>query len=204
MSSETKLTKYKDSESVDNTKYRGMIDRKSTSGLHLHGMLLNIMILQETNRTSYLHHRSRICIRRQGVPTSTVDEITSRILQTSNSMTFPYFVVTKESSTLIYLLAFSSQPHLIFKIPKIPSETSSSKTQRRTARISVRPCCLINLTSSNESSPLRNFSSPSDYNVAPPSTPLESPPKTPLAPQATSPIKPLTTPKFTPPPSAPI
>ncbi|GJU68445.1 hypothetical protein Tco_1254704 [Tanacetum coccineum] len=78
MSSETKLTKYKDDESVDNTKYRGMIDRKSTSGLHLHGMLLNIMILQETNRTSYLHHRSRIRICRQGVSTSTVDEITSR------------------------------------------------------------------------------------------------------------------------------
>ncbi|GJX39776.1 hypothetical protein Tco_0253079 [Tanacetum coccineum] len=77
-------------------------------------------------------------------------------------------------------------------MPKIPSETSSNKTQRRTARISVRPCCLINLTSSNES-PL------SDYNVAPPSTPLESPPKTTLAPQATSPIQTLTTLKFTPP-----
>ncbi|GJV77821.1 hypothetical protein Tco_1509405 [Tanacetum coccineum] len=84
-------------------------------------------------------------------------------------------------------------------MPKIPSETSSNKTQRRTARISVRPCCLINLTSSNEPAPLRNFSPLNDYNIAPPSTPLESPPKTTLAPQDTSPIQTLTTLKVTPP-----
>ncbi|GKC79967.1 hypothetical protein Tco_1130741 [Tanacetum coccineum] len=66
--------------------------------------------------------------------------------------------------------------------------------------MSVRPCCLINITSSNESTPIRNFSPPSDYNVAPPSTPLESPPRTPLASQATSSIEPLTTLKVTPPP----
>ncbi|GJT42653.1 hypothetical protein Tco_0951368 [Tanacetum coccineum] len=76
---------------------------------------------------------------------------------------------------------------------KTPSETSSNKTPRRTARISARPYFLINLNLSNESSPLRNFSPPNDYNVAPPSTPLESPPRTPLALQATSPIKTLTT-----------
>ncbi|GJW96950.1 hypothetical protein Tco_0178758 [Tanacetum coccineum] len=108
--------------------------------------------------------------------------------------------------SVILLSALSSpstsylSPNVILKMPKTPSETSSNKTQRRTARISVRPCCLINLASSNESSPLRKFSPPSDYNVAPPSTPLESPPKTPLAPQTISTTELLTTPKTTPPP----
>ncbi|GJV66215.1 hypothetical protein Tco_1477043 [Tanacetum coccineum] len=104
----------------------------------------------------------------------------------------------------IFLMAHeSNEPHLILKMTKTPSETSSNKTPRRTARLSVRPCCFINLTSSNESSPLRNFSPQSDYNVAPPSTPLESSPETPLDPQATSPIEPLTTPKVTPPLTTP-
>ncbi|GKD19194.1 hypothetical protein Tco_1208352 [Tanacetum coccineum] len=34
---------------------------------HLHGMLLNIIVLQETNRTSYLNNRSRISVRQQAL-----------------------------------------------------------------------------------------------------------------------------------------
>nr|GEW16442.1 hypothetical protein [Tanacetum cinerariifolium] len=78
------------------------------------------------------------------------------------------------------------------------SETSLTRTPKRTARISVLSCCLINLTSFNESSLVRNFLPPSDYNVAPLYTPLESPPRLPLAPQDTSPI--ITTSKVTPSP----
>ncbi|GJV80175.1 hypothetical protein Tco_1516045 [Tanacetum coccineum] len=86
---------------------------------------------------------------------------------------------------------------------KTYSERKSNKTQRRTDRISVRPCYLINATLSNNSSPLRTFSPPSDYIVAPPSTPIESPPITPLAPQTFSSSELLTTLKTTPPPLAP-
>ncbi|GJV35380.1 copia protein [Tanacetum coccineum] len=49
MSTETKLTRDEEGESVDNTKYRGMI---------------------EANRSCHLHNRSRICKRRKGMSTS--------------------------------------------------------------------------------------------------------------------------------------
>ncbi|GJY35510.1 hypothetical protein Tco_0420888 [Tanacetum coccineum] len=83
---------------------------------------------------------------------------------------------------------------------KASSEHLPTRNPRRTARMSVLPCCLIDITSSHESSPIRNPSPPNDYILAPPSTPLKSPPKTPLVPQVTSPMPPLTTLKVTPPP----
>ncbi|GKC51267.1 hypothetical protein Tco_1074012 [Tanacetum coccineum] len=73
-----------------------------------------------------------------------------------------------------------------------------TKSLRRTVRISVRACYLVNPPSN--SLLFQCFSPPSDYQTAPPSTPLDSPPKTPLAPLGFSPSELLTTPKTTPPP----
>ncbi|GKD58342.1 hypothetical protein Tco_1295851 [Tanacetum coccineum] len=89
---------------------------------------------------------------------------------------------------------------LVINMPKTSNEKKGSKTLRRIARISVRPCCLVNLTSTTNSPPFQRFSPSSDYHVAPPSTPPDSPPTTPLAPPGFSPIELLTTPKTTPPP----
>ncbi|GJS29100.1 zf-CCHC domain-containing protein [Tanacetum coccineum] len=74
----------------------------------------------------------------------------------------------------------------------------ANKSLRRTARISVRACCLV--TPSSNSPPFQRFSPPSDYQTAPPSIPLDSPPTTPLAPPGFSPSELLATPKTTPPP----
>ncbi|GJX02044.1 hypothetical protein Tco_0185957 [Tanacetum coccineum] len=112
MSSDTKLTKDEECESVDSTKYRGMIgsllyltanrpdimfvvclcavqersqtsleqlrrlwDRKSIAGyLYVRRMLFDILVLEETNRSCYIHYRSRIRKRQNGMSTSTVDE----------------------------------------------------------------------------------------------------------------------------------
>ncbi|GJR50041.1 hypothetical protein Tco_1400562 [Tanacetum coccineum] len=92
-------------------------------------------------------------------------------------------------------------------MPITSCETKTNKTLRRTARISVKPCCLVNPKSPNNLPPFQRFSPPSDYHVALPSTPLDSPPTKPLAPPGFSPTYILTTLKTTPPlttlPSAP-
>ncbi|GKB08029.1 hypothetical protein Tco_0836313 [Tanacetum coccineum] len=66
-------------------------------------------------------------------------------------------------------------------MPKSSSEKKANKTLRRTTRISVRPCCLVNPISSNNLPPFQRFLPSSDYHVAPPSTSLDSPLTTPLA-----------------------
>ncbi|GKD10030.1 hypothetical protein Tco_1189715 [Tanacetum coccineum] len=81
-------------------------------------------------------------------------------------------------------------------MPKSSNEKKASKSLRRTAKISVRPCCLVNPSSNSLTS--QRFSPPSDYQVAHPYTPLESPPITPLAPLGFSPSEILETPKTTP------
>ncbi|GJR48543.1 hypothetical protein Tco_1316646 [Tanacetum coccineum] len=83
-------------------------------------------------------------------------------------------------------------------MPKSNHDKKDNKSLKRTARISVRACCLINPPPT--SPPYQCFSPPSDYQTAPPSTPLESPPTTPIAPSGFSLGQLLTTPKTTPPP----
>ncbi|GKA01078.1 hypothetical protein Tco_0673743 [Tanacetum coccineum] len=70
-----------------------------------------------------------------------------------------------------------------------------NKSLKRTTRISVRACCLVNPPPT--SPPYQRFSPPSDYQTAPPSTPLESPPTTPIAPPGFSLGQLLTIPKTT-------
>ncbi|GJS34356.1 hypothetical protein Tco_0532738 [Tanacetum coccineum] len=88
-------------------------------------------------------------------------------------------------------------------MPKSNNDKKNNKSLKRTARVSVRACCLVNPLSS--SPPFRRFSPPSDYQTAPPSTPLDSPPTTPIAPPGFSPMNtPKTTPlPLTSPPLAP-
>ncbi|GKC21048.1 retrovirus-related pol polyprotein from transposon TNT 1-94 [Tanacetum coccineum] len=101
ISSDTKLTKDEECESVDSTKYRGMIgtthlglwypkrtsietvvyadydhagdyvDRKSTSGIH--GMLFDILVLEETNHSCYIHYQSQIRKCRKGMKQALID-----------------------------------------------------------------------------------------------------------------------------------
>ncbi|GKC62942.1 hypothetical protein Tco_1095540 [Tanacetum coccineum] len=84
---------------------------------------------------------------------------------------------------------------------KTSSKKKTNKTLRKTAKISVRPCCLVNPTSPTNSPPFQRFSPPSVYHVAPPSTPPDSPPTTPLLPLGFSLTELLTTTKTTPPPA---
>ncbi|GJY71326.1 hypothetical protein Tco_0475029 [Tanacetum coccineum] len=83
-------------------------------------------------------------------------------------------------------------------MPKSSNEKNVNKPLRRTTRISVRACCLVNPPSN--APPFQRFSPPSDYQMAPPSTTLDSPQKTPIAPLGFSPSELLATPKATPPP----
>ncbi|GJT89202.1 hypothetical protein Tco_1070919 [Tanacetum coccineum] len=69
---------------------------------------------------------------------------------------------------------------------------------KRTARISVRPCCISNPRPL--SPPYHPLSSPTDYQSAPPSTPNALPPLSPIISLGISPRKILLTPKTTPPP----
>ncbi|GKD39323.1 hypothetical protein Tco_1259530 [Tanacetum coccineum] len=45
--------------------------------MHLRRLLSHIMVLKETNRLSYLNHRSRICLPWKSLPTSLMDETSS-------------------------------------------------------------------------------------------------------------------------------
>ncbi|GJU01953.1 hypothetical protein Tco_1112291 [Tanacetum coccineum] len=70
---------------------------------------------------------------------------------------------------------------------------------KRTARISVRPCCFVNPRTS--SPPYQPFSPPSDYTSgAPPTSPITTPPLSPINTTINSNEKCLLTPKSTPPP----
>ncbi|GJR34868.1 hypothetical protein Tco_1210552 [Tanacetum coccineum] len=69
---------------------------------------------------------------------------------------------------------------------------------KRTARISVRPCCFSNPRPMSH--PYHPLSPPTDYQTAPPSTPNTSPPLSPIISLGISPSKILVTPKSTPPP----
>ncbi|GKB76363.1 hypothetical protein Tco_0943258 [Tanacetum coccineum] len=91
-------------------------------------------------------------------------------------------------------------------MPKSSSNKKENKSLRRTARISVRACFLVNPTSN--SLPFQHFSPLSEYQTVPPSTPHDSLPPTPIPPLGFSPSELLSTPKTTPlsltsPPSAP-
>ncbi|GJV50392.1 hypothetical protein Tco_1440604 [Tanacetum coccineum] len=69
---------------------------------------------------------------------------------------------------------------------------------KRTARISVRPCCFSNPRP--VSPPYHTLSPPTNYQTAPPSTSNTSPPLSPIISLKISPSKVLLTPKSTPPP----
>ncbi|GKC01777.1 hypothetical protein Tco_0987913 [Tanacetum coccineum] len=83
-------------------------------------------------------------------------------------------------------------------MPKSTNDKKENKFLKRTARISIHSCFLVNPPSN--SPPYLRFSPPSDYQMAPPSTPLDSSPPTPIAPSGFSPSEVLTTHKTTPPP----
>ncbi|GJW80653.1 hypothetical protein Tco_0144628 [Tanacetum coccineum] len=70
--------------------------------------------------------------------------------------------------------------------------------RKRTARISVRPCCFSNLRPL--SPPYHALSPPTDYQSAPSSSPNVSPPLSPIINPGISPSKILLTPKSSPPP----
>nr|GEX27871.1 hypothetical protein [Tanacetum cinerariifolium] len=91
-------------------------------------------------------------------------------------------------------------------MPKTNKEKKFATNLKRTARMSVRPCCFNNprLTSPR----YQTLSPPTDYQTAPPSTPNVSPPLSLITTSRISPRKLLLTPKLylpllTSPPSAP-
>ncbi|GKF32172.1 hypothetical protein Tco_0101970 [Tanacetum coccineum] len=57
-------------------------DHAGTSGiLYIRGMLFDILVLEETNRSCYIHYRIRIRKRWKGMSTSTMDETSSHRLR---------------------------------------------------------------------------------------------------------------------------
>ncbi|GJV04945.1 hypothetical protein Tco_1338514 [Tanacetum coccineum] len=83
-------------------------------------------------------------------------------------------------------------------MPKSHKEKKPGNNLKRTARISVRPCCFINPRLTSPS--YQTLSPPTDYQTAPPSTPNVSLPLSPITTLGMSPSKLLLTPKSTPPP----
>nr|GEY95273.1 hypothetical protein [Tanacetum cinerariifolium] len=81
-------------------------------------------------------------------------------------------------------------------MPKSNNDKKNTNPFKRTARISVRACCFVK---SPLSSP-PHLSPSTEYQTAPPPTPIESPPSSPIAPSRFSPDHFLNTPKTTPPP----
>ncbi|GJX29416.1 hypothetical protein Tco_0237495 [Tanacetum coccineum] len=69
---------------------------------------------------------------------------------------------------------------------------------KRTARISVRACCFVNLRPA--SPPYQNLSPPTDYQTTLPSSPIMSPPFSPIRSPRISPSQLLNTPKSIPSP----
>ncbi|GJT38273.1 hypothetical protein Tco_0938138 [Tanacetum coccineum] len=79
----------------------------------------------------------------------------------------------------------------------MPKENKTNLKQ--TAKISIRPCCLVNPRTS--SPPYQPFSPPSDYTSgAPPTSPITTPPLSPINTTINFNEKYLLTPKTTPPP----
>nr|GEW83521.1 retrovirus-related Pol polyprotein from transposon TNT 1-94 [Tanacetum cinerariifolium] len=57
------------------------VDRKSTSGICTFGMLFDILVFEETNRSCYIHDRIRIHKYQKGISTSTMNETSSHQLR---------------------------------------------------------------------------------------------------------------------------
>ncbi|GKB86545.1 hypothetical protein Tco_0958817 [Tanacetum coccineum] len=85
-------------------------------------------------------------------------------------------------------------------MPKSHKEKKPGNNLKRTARISVRPCCFSNPRPL--SPPYQAISPPTDYQTAPPSSPNGSPPPLPIETPGISPSKLLLTLKSIPPPLA--
>ncbi|GKD41199.1 hypothetical protein Tco_1261406 [Tanacetum coccineum] len=83
-------------------------------------------------------------------------------------------------------------------MPKSKNDKKNVNAFKRTARISVRACCLLNPRLA--SPPYQNLSPPTDYQMTPPSSPIVSPPLSPITLPGISPSHLLNTPKTTPPP----
>ncbi|GJU88096.1 hypothetical protein Tco_1300519 [Tanacetum coccineum] len=204
MSSETKLTRDEDGESVDNTKYHGM----NSSLLYLIASLSDIMFsvclcanFQEDPKSSHLEAVKRISRYIKGTthlglwyPKGTGVET---IVYADSDHARDY-VDHKSTSGVCTFMGYCLTHILIIKMPKSSNDKKENKLLRRMAKISVRACCLINPPSNSPT--FQHFSPLSDYQTTPPSTPLDSPPTTPLAPPSFSPSEFLTTPKTTPPP----
>ncbi|GKA23223.1 hypothetical protein Tco_0709185 [Tanacetum coccineum] len=184
MSSKTKLTREKDGESVDNTKYRGMIG----SLLYLTASRPNIMF------------SVCLCARFQEDPKSSHLEVIKGIFRYIKGTKHLGLWYPKETGveTIVYADFDHAEDYVNRKMPKSTNDKKDNKSLKRTDRISVRACCLVNPPSS--SPPYQRFSPPSDYLTAPPSTHFDSPSPTPITPSSFSPSERLTTPKTTPPP----
>ncbi|GJR76843.1 hypothetical protein Tco_0089208 [Tanacetum coccineum] len=83
-------------------------------------------------------------------------------------------------------------------MPKSNKEKKFASNIKRTAKISIRPCCFTNPRPA--SPPYQTLSPPTDYQTVPPSTPNVSPPLSPITTLGISPSKLLLTPKSSPPP----
>nr|GFB42316.1 hypothetical protein [Tanacetum cinerariifolium] len=83
-------------------------------------------------------------------------------------------------------------------MPKSNEEKTLAGNLKRTARISVRPCCFSNPRPS--SPPYQALSPPTDYHTGPPSSLNVSPLPSPITSFGISPSKILLTPKSSPPP----
>ncbi|GJY23908.1 hypothetical protein Tco_0397566 [Tanacetum coccineum] len=83
-------------------------------------------------------------------------------------------------------------------MPKSNKEKKLASNIKRTARISVRPCCFSNPRPS--SPPYQALSPPTNYQTAPSSSPNVSPPLSPITTPGISPSKLLLTPKSSLPP----
>nr|GEU68566.1 histone H2A [Tanacetum cinerariifolium] len=83
-------------------------------------------------------------------------------------------------------------------MPKSNNEKKITTAFKRTARISVRACCLVNPRPA--SPPYQDLSPPTDYHTASPLSPIVSPPLSLIISPGISPSHLLNTPKITPPP----
>ncbi|GJY69990.1 hypothetical protein Tco_0472972 [Tanacetum coccineum] len=83
-------------------------------------------------------------------------------------------------------------------MPKSNIDKKNTNAFKRTARISVRACCFVKSLSLSQ--PYEHLSPPTDYQMAPPTTPIESLPPSFIAPPGFSPEHLVITNKSTPPP----
>ncbi|GJX44093.1 retrovirus-related pol polyprotein from transposon TNT 1-94 [Tanacetum coccineum] len=122
--------------------------------------------------------------------TASCPDIMFSILTKLTSKTFK-----SNSNSAQFLAIFFTPTSCVFPFFIMPKENKTNL--KRTARISVRPCCFVNPRTS--SPPYQPFSPPSDYTSgAPPTSPIISPPLSPI--KINSNENCLLTPKSTPPP----